>query len=148
MLNDLFQEKKDNIQEDTKDNIIEKRGSMSTKHEPIIEEKLNKIANILNKLNKNDKQKLLNALEDNVKSGKNQEVLSKLRNKIRKTSQIKIIVNNMKIKKGESPEKDKDKEKENKEIRKPKLSEEKINEKAFRYSAHLYYKEKEEPIVN
>ena len=123
MLTDLYK----NEEEENKDintNLEETPAKSVLK-----EEKLNKMADILNKLNENDKKKVLNTLEENAKNDKNRKNLNKLKNKMRKISQIKILVENIKIKK----EKEEEEEKE-----KPKLTEDDINRIAYGFSADLY----------
>ena len=126
MLNDLYEE-------DKKDDDIEKET-------PGEEEKLSNMANTLNKLNENDKKKVLNILEENAINDRKQKILNNLKNKVRKINHARILSDNMRIKNDESRESEKEKEKD-KEKEKPKLTEEEINDMAYQFSADLYYKE-------
>ena len=124
MLNDLYEE-------DKKDDDIEKET-------PGEEEKLNNMANKLNKLNENDKKKVLNILEENAKNDKKQKILNNLKNKVRKINHARILSDNMRIKTDENKESEKEKEKEKE---KSKLTEEEINDMAYQFSVDLYHKE-------
>ena len=97
--------------------------------------KIKNMAEILSKLHESDKKKVLNVLEENAKNDRKQKTLNKLRNKMRKINQLRILVDNMKIQKDEKEEK--------REKEKTKLSEDDINRIAYQFSADLYYKEKE-----
>ena len=132
VVDNLFQEEpKDNIQDNNNENIPQETTAAPT----ITEEKINYLADTINKLHDNDKQKLLKTLEENAKDDKKQQALSLLKNKMRKMNQINILVDSMKK---DEKEKQKEKPKE-----KPKLNEEQINEIAYNFSADLYYKEQE-----
>ena len=49
------------------------------------------MAEILSKLHESDKKKVLNVLEENAKNDRKQKTLNKLRNKMRKINQLRIL---------------------------------------------------------
>ena len=119
ILNDLY--KNDNNDENNK--------KETSNIPPLIDEKLNNIANTLNKLNENDKKKIINILEENAKNCKRQKTLSDLKNKMTKIYEKKNLDDNSTIKDGNKEEKEK-----------PKLSDEEIRRMANKISADLYGK--------